>query len=164
MNPSEDRGSSTWQWVIGAIILIAIIIFIVVTWRSKKETTVTPEGVVNSAQILSERIVVTDQFPGNIVYVSSVELGEPGFVAIYDDSNGAPGKLLGSTYFEKGITPGNIMLTSPTIDGKTYYAVLYRDNGDKTFNPTTDLIAKDAQGTNIIKSFKANANVDESKG
>ena len=166
MYPEEKN--NTWKWVVGIIVLIAIIVFAYMIWGPSK-TEIVPDNTLNTVptndeRIFSQRIVVTDQFPGNIVYVSSAELADAGFVAIYSDNAGQPGTLLGSQYFEKGINPGKITLTQPTVDGRTYYAVLYKDNGDRVFNSSTDTIIKDVQGREIIKAFKASSDVDENKG
>ncbi|MES2470658.1 MAG: hypothetical protein V4526_00260 [Patescibacteria group bacterium] len=162
MNPNS--GIRPWQWIVGVIVIIAIIIFIIVTWGKNKTQDVTPNTANNGSQIFSQRIVIADQFPGNIVYLTSVEAAEPSFVAIYADNGGQPGALLGSTAFSSGINPGKVNLTQSTLDGRTYYAVLYKDNGDQVFNPSTDTVVKDAQGNDVIKSFKADSNLSEDKG
>jgi hypothetical protein len=167
MNPST--GIKPWQWVVTIIVIIVIIVLIVkgLTGGDSKTNGTGSEinnGQVNTSKVLSQRIVMTDQFPGNIVYLSSVELSNPGFVGIYTDNAGKPGVLLGNQYFEAGISPGRIVLSQPTIDGRTYHAVLYTDDGDKVLNPAKDAIAKDVTGKDIIRTFKASSNIDEDKG
>lgn len=166
----EEQNSSTWKWVVSVIIVVALVVFGYMIWGGSDKSSNTTDNTLNTApttdnqRIFSQRIVVTDQFPGNIVYVSSAELADPGFVAIYSDNAGQPGALLGSQYFDKGINPGKITLSQSTLDGKTYYAVLFKDNGDKTFNPASDTVVKDVQGREIVKPFKASSKVDENKG
>jgi uncharacterized membrane protein len=49
----------------------------------------------------TNRVVVNDQFPGNIVYLSSVQLAKPGFVVIHKDNKGVPGDVIGQTTSSK---------------------------------------------------------------
>jgi hypothetical protein len=110
------------------------------------------------------RIMISDQFPGNIVYVSSVQLAQPGFIVIHADNAGTPGAVIGYQYFEKGTYPGKITLTSSTIEGGIYYAMLHSDNGDKKLDAAKDLPLKDSSGNIIMKLFRATNVVSEVKG
>jgi hypothetical protein len=107
----------------------------------------------------ANRIVMGDQFPGNVVFVSSVQLANAGWVEIHADNNGQPGAYIGSQYFDKGINTGKITLTKPTVEGGLYYAMLHSDDGDKKFDPAKDLPLKDAKGNIIMKIFHAAASV-----
>ncbi len=109
------------------------------------------------------RVIVYDQYPGNIVYVSSAQLAQPGWLEIHKDNNGTPGAIIGSTYFDKGINPGKVTLTEKTVDGGTYYAMLHSDDGDKKFDPTKDLPLKDSKGDIVMRLFHATFNVQEMK-
>ncbi len=52
-----------------------------------------------------------------------------------------------------------------TIDGGTYYAVVYSDDGDAIFNPAKDLPLKDASGKAIMRVFRATSSANiEVKG
>jgi hypothetical protein len=106
------------------------------------------------------RIVMSDQYPGNVVYLSSVQVENPSWVAIQADNNGQPGEIIGSMHFATGINPGKITLTKPTVEGGTYYAVIYTDDGAAKFNATTDLPLKDANGNVIMHIFHASASAD----
>lgn len=158
MEPNVSNGVKMWQWVVTIIVIIALIIIGVMVFGKKSspvepvvDNTPAPTETMNSAN----RIVMTDQYPGNIVYLSSVALEQPGFVVIHKDNAGKPGAVLGTAYFDKGIAPGKVILTSPTVDGSTYYAVLHADDGDKKFDATKDLEMKDSSGKVIMKVFKA---------
>ena len=45
-------------------------------------------------------LFVEDQFPGSIVYLSSVTLAKGGWVVVHEDDSGKPGKIIGYKYFE----------------------------------------------------------------
>lgn len=158
MEPNVSSGVKMWQWIVTIVVVIALIIIGVMVFGKKStpvepvvDNTPAPTQTMNSAN----RIVMTDQYPGNVVYLSSVALEQPGFVVIHKDNAGQPGAVIGSAYFDKGIAPGKVTLTSPTVDGSTYYAVLHADDGDKKFNATKDLEMKDSSGKVIMKVFKA---------
>jgi hypothetical protein len=166
MEPAST-GVKTWQWVVTVIVIIVLIIigYNIFSGSSSSpavtdDTTATTPA--NSKDV--NRVVVSDQFPGNIVYISSVQLSQPGFIVIHKDNAGTPGDIIGYQYFDKGINPGKITLTSPTVEGGIYYAMLHSDNGDKKFDAAKDLPLKDASGNIIMKLFRASSTVTEVKG
>ncbi len=169
MEPTSS-GIRTWQWVVTVIVIIILIVLGYYMFKGGANgttSTTTPEENIASTTATTtsvNRIVVSDQFPGNIVYISSVQLDKPGFVEIHKDNNGTPGAYVGSQYFDAGINNGKITLTSPTVEGGTYYAMLHSDDGDKKFNPAKDLPLKDASGNIIMRIFHAASNVTEIKG
>lgn len=167
MQPNES-GVKPWQWVVTVLVIIVLIGLGIYFWggspSTSTDTTDTTNPVVNQQNGELNRIIVTDQFPGNIVYITTVQLAQPGFVAIYADNAGKPGTFIGSQYFDKGIGPGKVTLTQSTIDGSTYYAVLVADDGDKIFDASKDTTVKDSKGMVIMKSFKATSDIQESKG
>ena len=165
----QQNGIKTWQWVVTVIVIIILVILGYNMFNGS------PESIVNTdeEQTLldtektskdTNRVIVADQAPGNIVYISTVQLSKPGFVVIQKDNGGVPGDVIGSQYFDKGIFPGKITVTSPTIEGDMYYAVLYTDNGDKKFDIKKDLPIKDAKGNTIMKLFKVTLIPTELKG
>ena len=163
MNPNQG-GIKTWQWVVTAIVIIVLIIVGIMVFGNKSSqtpadqtgatgtSTNTPGGAVN-------RIVMSDQYPGNVVYLSSVQLAQPGWVVIQSDNNGQPGAIIGSAHFDTGINPGQVTLSSPTVEGGTYYAVIYTDDGSGAFNPNVDKPLTDANGNIIMQIFHASASV-----
>jgi hypothetical protein len=161
MNPNES-GIKTWQWVVTVIVIIVLIVIGVMVFGGKGTqapiTEETPAATDNSATSLN-RITMTDQYPGNVVYLSSVQVADPSWVVIQDDNSGVPGKIIGSARFDKGINPGKITLTQPMIDGKTYYAVIYTDSGKTKFDATASVPLKDANGNVIMKVFHASTSV-----
>jgi hypothetical protein len=165
MNP-ETTNSSVWKWVVTIVVIVALVIIGIVVFGGGKNaepvTETNNDQKVEQENITSDKVVVVDQFPGNVVYVSSVSLSKPGFVVIKKDAQGVPGEVIGTQYFEAGINPGKVTLSQPTVNGKTYYAVLYSDNGDKKFDMTKDMEVKDARQNTVMRPFRttSDANVE----
>ena len=159
-----ETGVKTWQWVVTAIVIIVLIIIGIVVFGGKKGTpaeqpTTSPTDTASASPIGTNRITMTDQYPGNVVYLSSVQVAEPSWVVIQKNASGVPGAIIGSLHFDAGINPGKITLSQPTLEGGTYYAVIYTDDGSGTFSATTDQPRKDANGNIIMQTFKASASV-----
>lgn len=144
MEPNTT-GVATWQWVVSAIVVVGLIA-LGVYFFTGTDSTNTPTAPTTQVQTNElNRLVVTDQFPGNIVFVTTVQLARPGFVTITKDLNGKPGAIIGTQSFEKGINTGKVTLKEPTLSGSTYHALLYYTDAkdtvilDKTFKARTDL-------------------------
>lgn len=165
---NENQGIKPWQWGVTAVVIIALIVLGFYMFSGKGTTTTetptteTPDT--GSVAASANRVVVADQFPGNIVYLSSVQLAQPGWVVIHKDNAGTPGAIIGYAWFEKGINPGKITLTEKTVEGGVYYAMVHTDDGDKVFDASKDLPLKDAKGDIIMKMFRATASAVEMKG
>lgn len=169
MQPNENSGIKTWQWVVTVVVIVVLILLGYFMYKGGNSTAT--DDLVNNddTTVITptdvNRVVVTDQFPGNIVYVSSVQFANPGFVVIKKDANGLPGDVIGSQYFDKGINPGKVTLKSATLDGSSYYATMYADtDGNKVFDIKKDMPLKDASGKDIVKPFKASTTFTEVKG
>ncbi|MEK7646543.1 MAG: hypothetical protein AAB381_02510 [Patescibacteria group bacterium] len=166
MEPST--GVKAWQWVVTVIVIIVLIVIGIMVFSKDKgtdttDTTTTPTTTTATAGV--NRVVMSDQYPGNLVYLSSVQFEKGGWVVIHADNAGQPGAIIGQTYFDKGINPGRVTLTTATVEGGTYYAMLHSDDGDKVFSATKDVPLKDANGNIIMKIFRALASVgNEIKG
>lgn len=168
MNP-ESNGVKTWQWVVTVIVIIILIVlgYYMFKGNGNPDTSidVNGNGTTTGTTDTMNRVVVTDQYPGNVVYISSAQLANPGFVVVQKDDAGKPGAVIGSQYFDKGINPGKITLTENTKEGGVYYAVIYADtNGNKIFDAGTDMPVKDASGNTILKVFRVSSAVTETKG
>lgn len=158
MEPST--GVKTWQWVVTVIVIIVLIVIGVLVFGSKGSQAPTASDNTSSTTASTgttvNRVSMTDQYPGNVVYLNSVQLAQPGWVAIQADSNGQPGAVIGSAHFDAGLSPGSkITLTQPMVDGQMYYAVIYTDDGSGSFNTATDQPLKDANGNVIMNTFRA---------
>lgn len=159
-----QSGTRTWQWVVTIIVIIALVVIGILVFGNKDTSdTGSTDGssmtneTGNAAEV--NRIVMSDQYPGNVVYLSSVQLANGGWVEIHKDEGGVPGAIIGSTYFDKGINPGKITLSQPTVEGGIYYAMIHADDGDKVFNAAKDLPIKDSRGNIIMKLFRASSAV-----
>lgn len=163
-----NQGIKGWQWFVTVIV---IIILVVLGYYMYKGTDSKSPSEINSSVTDGDnsskeinRVVVSDQYPGNIVYVSSAQFSAPGWVVIHKDNNGKPGDVIGYTYFDKGINPGKINLKENTKEGMMYYAMLHSDDGDKKFDASKDVPLKDSKGGIIMKIFRATTSVTEIKG
>jgi hypothetical protein len=169
MQPNQT-GVKPWQWIVTVIVIIVLVIlgFYIFGGKGAAPAPYTSTATTDNTSPASNNangIVVSDQFPGNIVYISSVQLAVPGFVVVETNNNGTPGTVIGSQYFKAGINPGQVNLTQSMLDGSSYYAILYSDtNGNGVFDATTDVPVKDASGNVIMKIFHATSNVQQVKG
>jgi len=159
-----QSGIKAWQWIVTVIVIIVIIIIGILVFGNKGSgtpaTTESPSPSTETSATSPNRVVMTDQYPGNVVYLSSVQLDQPGWVVIQSDKNGQPDAVIGSAHFTAGINPGGkITLSKPMIDGGTYYAVIYSDNGSGKFDKVADHPLTDSNGNVIMHVFKASASV-----
>lgn len=164
---NENQGIRTWQWVVTVIVIIILIVLGYYLFKGDDTTTGTDNTPAPTESPLSNetnRVVVADQYPGNVVYISSVQLEKGGWVVVHKDNNGTPGAVIGSLYLDAGINPAKVTLTEKTVDGGTYYVMLHSDDGDKKFDAAKDALLKDSTGATVMKSFKASTNVTEVKG
>lgn len=164
-----NNGIKPWQWIVTVVIIIVLIVLGIMMFSGKggeEGTTETPSTNEGSGLVSGQlnRVVVSDQFPGNVVYISSAQLTNDGWVVIHKDDAGKPGAIIGSAYFAKGINPGKVTLTENTVEGGIYYAMLHSDDGDKVFDASKDLPLKDAVGNVIMKIFRVSQTVTEFKG
>ncbi len=156
---NTTSGIKAWQWAVTAVVIIVLIVIGIMVFGNKgaEAPVVTPEetAITDTTNTSANRIVMSDQYPGNVAYISSVQLANAGFVVIQKNTAGKPGEVIGSAYVAAGINPAKVTLSQPMIDGSMYYASIYRDNGDKKFDIATDEPVKDASGNIIMKTFKA---------
>ena len=88
MNPeSQQSGIKTWQWVTTVIVIIILIVIGIWVFGGKGAQAPVDNGMATdnsgaNAVGAINRIVMSDQYPGNIVYISSVQLANPGWVVI----------------------------------------------------------------------------------
>jgi hypothetical protein len=127
MQPETGSGIKTWQWAVTVIVVIVLIVIGVMVFGNK------------GAQ--APAVAPTDTSNSNPTNNAQ------------KDNAGVPGDVIGETYLNSGINPGKVTLTQPMVDGGTYYATLYSDNGDQKFDPATDLPMKDGNGNIIMHVF-----------
>lgn len=102
-------------------------------------------------------VQVEDQVFGPQAMVKSVKFEtRAGWVAIHEDREGKPGNILGAAWLPVGEHQGTkVDLLRPMEAGKTYYAMLHDDDGDKQFNYKNDLSLPSATGEPIMMAFRA---------
>ena len=159
----QENGLKTWQWVVTAIVIVVLIVIGIFVFGKKGEQAApsSAETAATSTQPAAaagvNTIIMSDQYPGDVVYVSSLTAAQSAWVVIHKDNNGQPGDIIGSAHVDAGTSPVKISVSSPIIDGGTYYAMLHSDDGSKTFNAATDLPLKDANGNIIMRVFHGSA-------
>lgn len=164
MDPKPNR---TNQIIIGIIVVLLVILGIYFITRKPAgtaEETTSPTPAITEAGTNDNKLVVGDQTPGGVVYTSSVTLANGGWVVVWDESNGAPGKIIGSKYYSAGTAPASVSVDPATVEGQNYYVALYADDGDQKFDITKDLPLTDASGNPILLRFKATQQFEEVKG
>ncbi len=96
-------------------------------------------GLKNNVVIDSgNKILVNDQPAGLKVDISSVALPEGGWAVVHESIDGKPQNILGAQRFDAGVWDGTIDLLRNTEEGKMYYVMLHKDNGDKQFDYKND--------------------------
>ncbi len=86
-------------------------------------------------------IVIMEQRPGNTVTASQIHLAATGFVVIHEDTNGAPGAIIGSSSLLQAGDSSQVAITlsRSTKDGEKLHAMLHSDSdGNGTFSATAD--------------------------
>lgn len=129
--------------------------------RNKEGNADVTSEVVSKAEVLingtlveeEDRIDVQDQTEGIVVRITNVTLQSAGWVAIHETADGTATNILGAARFDKGSSSGFMELLRGTESGGLYYARLYSDNGDRAFDPETDLLVVDINGSPIQDSF-----------
>lgn len=162
---------TAWVWII-IIIAIVILGWVVLAGDSNEEVdTGAQEEQTQNAGNLSGLVVgpnainVDEQPLGSKAVVSMVILEAPGYVVIHELNNGAPGKVLGaSTLLQAGESRNvNVNLSSALTADKKYVAMLHTDNGDGSFNASSDLTAKNGNDV-VMMEFEASADAEVNVG
>lgn len=87
-------------------------------------------------------IVIANQPIGEAagqVIVDNIIASEPGWVVIYDDDNGQPGRALGQSPVKEGLNESVVVTLDWRMATPTLYAALYRDGGTAgLFEPESD--------------------------
>ena len=116
---------------------------------TKENKTIAPSE--NEAE--KNSITVVSQVAGNLVVVTEVRVAQPTWVAIHEDVNGVPSNILGAQLFDAGVYSGTVSLLRNTESERKYYAILYKDNGDRLFDYVTDLPLERASQDLVSASF-----------
>jgi hypothetical protein len=108
-------------------------------------------------QVGSDAIYVEDQTSGaTAITVGFAVMKDPGFIVVFNDDGGVPGRLIGSSdLLLAGGEHVPVALNEPLENGKVYYAALYRDDGDGKLDVTKDRQATDADNNVALMTFAA---------
>ncbi len=165
----DTQNNKSRNIVIGIIILIVIVLAL--SWLFSRSGGSGGPALVgeslnsdeSDAPLVASSLVIGDQLPGSVIFISQVILPQGGWVAIQRDEVGAPGAVVARRYFSADERVGSIALNQPTLDGESYFAVLYADGGDNTFDVTRNELLRSATGEIVAVKFRTTANLMESK-
>lgn len=109
----------------------------------------------------SDVLLVSDQAPGLWVEIDKINVPKSVWLAIHEDNGfGKPGNILGAQLFDPGMASGTVELLRGMDSGKTYYAMIHDDNGDRAFIPKMDVPIVNALGEPIMVIFKTTGETD----
>jgi hypothetical protein len=117
----------------------------------------------SAMRVEENMVVVTEQLPGNTVTASQVHLASPGFLVIHEDTNGAPGAILGSSALLSASDSSQIKITlSRSVkDQEKLHAMLHNDtNGNGTFD-ASDQPVQSRLGGPIEGSFDVSSTASD---
>jgi len=102
-------------------------------------------------------LTVADQRVSSAITIKKAQLKTPGFVVVYDNTNGFPSGLVGlSDYLEQGVHENVKIYLQAEVAKKTKLVALIReDNGDKTFTAAYDAFVLNEQGKPFEAPFVA---------
>jgi len=100
-------------------------------------------------------ISVDTQIPGNVILVKKIVMDKAGWIAVHDDQNGQPGRILGANFLSAGTYQNQmISLLRGIADEGSYFVVIHDDNGDRSFDFKLDLPRKDPSEQTELVNFK----------
>ncbi|MEA1929346.1 MAG: hypothetical protein U9M92_00450 [Patescibacteria group bacterium] len=169
-HPPQPKSKFVLWWVVFllAVIIIAAV-WLVVREREPSNfdnlATVSPLDARQnlSTGIPSPTLVVAEQLPGSVVYVTSVVVPGGAWVAIRTDDEGRPGRILGVGFFDDRVSTGAVDLNATTVAGQYYHAALYRNNGDERFDQDADTLWLDSLGQPISTRFSVTSQLRDEK-
>lgn len=112
------------------------------------------DNLITAEEQVKDSVKVFNQNSGIQVYIEKVILNKAGWVAVHEKQNGTAGTILGAQLFDKGEHSGFVDLLRGTIPGKSYYAVLHEEDGDRAFNIRKDLPLLNAAKQPIMAAFQ----------
>lgn len=152
--------NKNWLWAgalgVVAIIVVVIVIFAVRGGYQAPQAPVTTEVTSPTPVALINSVSASGQPAGQTVTIASVTLKENGFIAIHEDAEGKPGKVIGNSTLLQAGSYSNVTvnLTRVSKDDETLHPMLHSDDGDGTYGfPDEDFPIKDEQGNIVITKF-----------
>ncbi len=128
-------------YILLAIVVVILGVGIIVIGNKGKSTTAnnSPRSTNTSGMMVENNsIAVGSQGETNTLDASMMVLTDPSYVVVHEDNNGQPGKIIGvSKLVGPGMVHGvSVPLSRNAIKGEKLYAMLHKDNGDKTYSGT----------------------------
>jgi len=160
----EQNSNSGQKYIIIAIVAFLIGFGVAWFWLTKvptssldtgKEDAVT-EMSADDKGLLVVEVMASDQTAGVAVQVDSVSVNRLSWVAIHEENEmGIPGNILGAKLLEAGVYDSQVVeLLRGTLAGKTYYALIHDEDGDRSFDPKKDLPLIDDAGQPVLSTFQ----------
>lgn len=100
-------------------------------------------------------IIVQDQAAGRTVEIAQIKLDRVAWVAVHEETDATPGRILGAVRLHTGNINGTIELLRATEAGKVYYAMLHINDDDGVFDHKKDVPMTDTSGNPIMVKFSA---------
>lgn len=121
-------------WIIIAVLVLGAAFWV---WQTQFQPARGPIEPIPDKASLDLVSQVTDT---QKVLVQAAALTEDGYVVIYQDKEGLPGKIIGNSRFLKPGFHNNILVSVQGLDfGKnTLHVMIHTDDGDEVFNPPLD--------------------------
>jgi len=159
LRQSPHKKKTALILIIGVLLGITVGYFIFnqkVAWAPGQKIT----GQNNSKQneqgsvSLSQEISIDTQIPGEVVLIKKITMPESGWLAIHDDLDGKPGKVLGAAYLKAGTHQRQeVLLLRALTEDKNYLAVIHKDDGDRYFDYLLDAPLTNPNGQLEVTPF-----------
>lgn len=147
--------------VLGVLIGIVLAAGIFYGWQRYEKGGVQAEEAIDAnGEAVSSKLFVPDQLPGKVAKIQELAMDRSVWVAIHEDAEGKPGKILGARRFPSGhILNGEVELLRGMTPG-LYYAMVHEDDGVLGFNHAKDVPAVE-NGLPVMARFLAGDNPEE---
>lgn len=115
------------------------------------------------ARLASDAVYAADQRPGRTVVVGVVNLSVDGYVVVYRENDGKPGKLIGRSALLKAgeHTKVSLTLDEQVMDDDWLVVALWRDDGDQSYDAAKDTAIHDGTGADIWMVTHVDANAPD---
>ncbi|MEZ4180484.1 MAG: hypothetical protein R3B41_03180 [Candidatus Doudnabacteria bacterium] len=109
----------------------------------------------NQLPTSTSALAISTQIAGGSITIDNFYLDEPGFIVIHQLNNdGSLGAIIGkSGYLGQG-SGQDLLITAKVSAEQQYTGVIYKDNGDKSFNSNSDNPVLQPTGKPIMNNFQ----------
>lgn len=127
--------------VLGVMIGVVAAIGLFYGWQRYERGGAEAEEIADNVvqEVVASKLFVPDQSPGKIATINELNIGRSVWIAIHEDREGKPGKILGARRFPSGQSKnGQIELLREMTAG-LHYAIVHEDDGVLGFNHASDM-------------------------